>query len=164
MEHVPGLLYVMLSRTNSIEHIYIPESQWFNHFDIRLQRLNNDVLEAECFENMVRAIAAYIYRHFCKEEGNPYGDYWNNEDNSIADKIHSLWLHEQLTKEQVIERVLMNNASFTRVNVEKVYTRMENTDEHFLQEPAPHLSVNPILHGLFQLAYYTVNMAHQFCA
>ena len=68
MEHIPGLLYVLLSRTCSIKHIYIPESEWFNHFDIRLQRLNPDVLGAKCFEKMLRAKAAYDYRHYCQKK------------------------------------------------------------------------------------------------
>ena len=136
---VPGFLLVCLTRARSIRHIYIALTDFPTVLEIRIQRLNPEVIQAQCSEWMIRIIAARCYRHFCTKPENEYGNLWTDLENQIADTIHDIWCAGLLTKDQCVDLVLQST-QFPQTEVVLVYDRLSETDEFLLQKTPPYVT------------------------
>ena len=89
--HVPGLFYVVTSRTKHPKHNYIPDDQWPNQIEIQVQRLNPFVIGAEVFDRKLKIKACQTLRKISTELGNNYGESWTKEECEIADLVGNAW-------------------------------------------------------------------------
>ncbi|MAA79200.1 MAG: hypothetical protein CL916_08055 [Deltaproteobacteria bacterium] len=141
--NVAGLSLVAFSRTKHPNHTYIPADEMPNEFDIRLQRLNPDVLDAECFERQMRIQAAVTKRKLLEENPSVTNNVtWTREENEIADEIHELWKNGN--ERNIISNLKMgldayelNKFITKRKDVEE---KMKKTDERLLLFDVPELS------------------------
>ena len=86
-----GLWLVSSSRTTSIKHIYIEPEDMPNHLDVRLQRLDIDVIDAQAFFRELKINAAVTFRKQVALKPGLYGESWTEEENNIADEINTFW-------------------------------------------------------------------------
>ena len=110
-----------------------------NHFDIRLQRLNLDVIDAEMFELELRVNAAVTLRKECASNPGLYGSLWSNEENAIADIIHECWRRNVTSLDKILVTV-KQYLSVTDIDVLNVIEKMTDTEENLLNQEMPCLS------------------------
>ena len=110
-----------------------------NHFDIRLQRLSLDVIDAEMFELELRINAAVTLRKESISNPGLYGDIWSNEENAIADIIHHCWRKNVTSLDKILIRV-KKYLRVTNADVEKVIEKLTDTEENLLNQEMPCLS------------------------
>ena len=75
-----GLYLVCLSRTKDIKHILIGPQDMPNHLDIRLQRLDIDVIDAQAFYRELRVSGAVTLRKQSTKHPGLYGVSWSDEE------------------------------------------------------------------------------------
>ena len=144
----PGAFLAAITRVKSPKHNYVTNNQFPSAHDLKMQRLNRNVLAAECCELMVRVIAAKTLREYCQTEGNPYGFFWSVGDNLIANQIHCHWLagleHAQTVTPTDVVRTVARDLNRTEAEVLEVYTKMADTDEVLLTRAPPTLTRSEI--------------------
>ena len=139
-----GVFLAAISRTQSPKHNYFYPNEFPTASDIKKQRLNHQVLEAECCERMVRVIAAKTFRHFCETQNNCYGSYWTESENLIADQIHDIWYTGKVSRDETVSHVLSNSLDLSNEQIQWVYDKMMETDEFFLQQDPPMITKREI--------------------
>ena len=97
-----GLFLVCLSRTKDIKHVYIREEDMPNHLDIRLQRLDVDVIDAEAFFRELLINGAVTLRGESQRHPGLYGVSWSEHENLIADQIHHLWRRMEYSRSEIL--------------------------------------------------------------
>ena len=100
-----GQIVVGYSRVKTPRDMYIPEGTMPNDMDIRLQRLNPDCIDSECFERELKIRSAVTVRQHMANNQEMYGNQWNEEQNAIADIINDSWRKGVTDVEQIIHRV-----------------------------------------------------------
>ena len=137
-----GLWLVVVSRASSIEHIYIPEGEMPNHLDVRIQRLDTDVIDAETFERELRIQGSVTFRKECGTKvGGKFEHLWTEEQNLIADNIHNLWRKGISEFEDVKNEIHKHVDPYINdALIAKVVRKMQETDENLLNSPVPNLS------------------------
>ena len=142
--NVGGVTLAAISRTKSPKHNYFYPNEFPTTCDIKMQRLDKQVLSAECCERMVRVIAAKTFRHSCTTHDNRYGSYWTEAENLIADIIHNIWYNGKISRDETVNHVLSGLQDVSKEQVELVYDRMIETDEYFLQQNPPTITKKEI--------------------
>ena len=66
----PGFWTVVVSRVKHPHHLHIPEGEWPTLDELQVQRLNDDVLDAEIFERQMKINAAKTWRHYVAAVGD----------------------------------------------------------------------------------------------
>ena len=122
--HTPGLFMVALSRTVSPKDIYIPYNEMPNHLDIKMQRLNKNVIDAENFERNLLVKGAETIRK--------YSNSWNIEENKIADLIIRDWKNNNVNYNEVDTPI---DIDYPRAVILKVISKLEKTDEIYVKRP-----------------------------
>ena len=127
----PGFWTVVVSRVKHPKHMHIPNTHWPSAQEINVQRLNDDVIEAEIFERQMRINAAKTWRHHVALEGGPE---WSREENLIADAIHKAWrVHRvQDVAESVIQNLSTSGAHVQMEDVVAVLNKMLATEESLI--------------------------------
>ena len=127
----PGFWTVVVSRVKHPKHMHIPNTHWPSAQEINVQRLNDDVIEAEIFERQMRINAAKTWRHHVALEGGPE---WSREENLIADAIHKAWrVHRvQDVAESVIQNLSTSGAHVQMKDVVAVLNKMLATEESLI--------------------------------
>ena len=96
--------------------MHIPSTHLPSAQEINVQRLNNDVIEAEIFQRQMRINAAKTWRRHVALEGGPE---WSREENLITDAIHKAWRVHRV--QDVAESVIQNlSTSDAHVQMEDV--------------------------------------------
>merc|ERR1712002_136359 len=96
------------------------------YLDVRLQRLDTDVVDAEAFERELRIKGAVTFRRFCSSKlGGKYTNLWTKEENKIADLIHKLWKKNIKNHLDIQRTVLENFPSLKREVIRKVLEMMQ---------------------------------------
>ena len=137
----PGFWTVVVSRVKHPHHLHIPDDQWPTFDELQMQRLNEDVLEAEIFERQMKINAAKTWRHFVADDAD--GD-WSREDNVIADAVHLSWrTHHRLDVVCDVCDALrtQNDVDVTPADVQRVLHRMSKTDEALILEKPIYLTM-----------------------
>lgn len=135
-----GLYLVCLSRTKDIKHILIGPQDMPNHLDIRLQRLDIDVIDAQAFYRELRVSGAVTLRKQSTKHPGLYGVSWSDEENEIADEIHSFWRAMRYDISTLIDHC---NDKYPNSNLQEildVISKLEDTDENLLTKDVPCLS------------------------
>ena len=144
----PGFWTVVVSRVRHPRHLHIPEGEWPTLDELRMQRLNDDVLEAEIFERQMKINAAKTWRHYVAAALEA-GD-WSRDQNAIADAVNAAWRRrrERDVAVDVCREMCANGTDVSLSDVEQVIARMDDTDERLiLAEP---IYVTQLQHrGLF---------------
>ncbi|XP_043205862.1 uncharacterized protein LOC122372571 [Amphibalanus amphitrite] len=127
----PGFWTVVVSRVKHPKHMYIPETEWPTAQEINVQRLNDDVIEAEIFERQMRINAAKTWRLYVEIEG---GAEWSREQNLIADYVHRAWRqhHVQDVGEIVLQCLAASGRHVEMVEVVAVINKMLATEESLI--------------------------------
>ena len=124
----PGFWTVVVSRVRHPHHLHIPGDQWPTLEELQVQRLNQDVLEAEIFERQMKINAARTWRHFVAAEGN---EDWSQNDNVVGDAVHTAWRqrHERDVATVVCDDLLERGVLVSVADVQQVIEKMADTDE-----------------------------------
>ncbi|KAH3865710.1 hypothetical protein DPMN_028752 [Dreissena polymorpha] len=135
--HVPGIFLVAISRVRSPAHLHI--RTFPNYMDLKVQRLKENVLDAQAFEEAVKVKSERMYRH--KNCGDPF---WTTHYNDLADSIIDQAFAKRLSikkdKEELIRIVqLMFIDTDTNV-IMRVLEKLIETQEYLVAEAAPHIS------------------------
>ena len=129
----PGFWTVVVSRVKHPKHLHIPDDQWPAIEELRMQRLNPDVQEAEIFERQMKINAAKTLRHHLAAEGD--GE-WTDGQNVIGDAVNAAWRrrHERDVAAEVCAAVCQNSAAMdvTLDDVQHVIDRMVDSEEGLL--------------------------------
>ena len=132
---VPGFWTVVVSRVRHPHHLHINSDQWPTLEELQVQRLNEDVVEAEIFERQMKINAAKTWRHFVAAQGD--GE-WSQADNVIGDAVNAAWRrrHEPDVTAVVCDELGANGADVSPADVQAVIDKMVVTDESLiLAEP-----------------------------
>ena len=101
-----------------------------------MQRLNEDVLEAEIFERQMKINAAKTWRHYVAAESGD-GD-WSQSQCAIGDAVNAAW-RRRLQRDvaaDVCAELRTNNVDVSLDDVQRVIDKMADTDESLiLDEP-----------------------------
>lgn len=134
---VAGIFLVAISRVRSPTHLYM--RTFPNYMDIQLQRLKENVLDAQAFEEAVRVRSEWSYRH----QGNCSEEFWNAETNRVADIIIDSALSNGLRVQKdkaLVEKVQMKCTSETSPDtIMAVIQKLMDSRECMVAEKAPHL-------------------------
>ena len=139
--HVPGLWNVSVSQVKHPKHNHIPDGQWPTAMDIRQQRLNKFVIEAEIFEIVVKIQASKTLRRWTAGKDVLYGDAWTVQECEIADLIAMAYQNKITTSLPSI-RSFIRQRTMKTVDVEvlkSVIQKMDSTDERMLKDVPPYL-------------------------
>ena len=131
----PGFWTVVVSRVRHPRHLQIPDGQWPTVEELRVQRLNQDVLEAEIFERQMKINAAKTWRHFAATEGDTD---WSHAQNVIGDAVHAAWrrLRQRDVAAVVLDELHAKGVHASMADVLHVIDKMAGTDEELiLAEP-----------------------------
>ena len=111
--------------------MHIPSCHWPTAQEINVQRLNDDVIEAEIFERQMRINAAKTWRRHVALEGRLQ---WSREENLIADAIHKAWrVHRvQDVAKSVILNLINSGAHVQMEDVVSVLNKMLATEESLI--------------------------------
>ena len=112
--HIPGIFNVAVSLVEHPKHNHIPEGHWPSALDIRVQRLNGFVLEAELFERAVQIVASRTLRNYAVGKEEIYGVPWSNDECEAANFITEAY---RAGIKQNVSEILL----FIRKNFEKKY-------------------------------------------
>ena len=139
--HVPGLFYVAISRVRHPKHNHIPEGCWPSALDIRMQRLNAFVLEAELFERAVRIVASRTRRWCSVGKEGIYGESWSIRECETADLVVESY-RSGFTENVLAIQSFLREHYGKNIDIEqltRVVSKIDNTDEILLKKPVPFL-------------------------
>ena len=139
---VPGIFNVAVSRCKHGKHNYIPDAEWPNSLDIRSQRLNPFVIEAEIFERVIQIKASQTLRKWTAEQDCEYGETWTTEECKIADLIALAYKSKITRSVNAIHNWIVKQYK-ERLDItlmETVIKKMDATHEVLLKEEPPHLT------------------------
>ena len=112
-----------------------------NHLDIRIQRLDTDVIDAEAFERELKIQGAVTFRRECaKRLGGKYKKLWTDKENRMADFIHEMWRKGKGDITDIMEELPIDLLVDCHDELLAVIRKMQNTDENLLNMPVPCLS------------------------
>jgi hypothetical protein len=135
--HVPGIFLVAISRVRSPAHLHI--RTFPNYMDLKVQRLKENVLDAQAFEECAKVKSECMYRH--TNCGDPF---WNTHCNDLADSIINQAIAKRLSiKKDQDELVRIVQVMFEDTNthvIMRVLEKLIETQEYLVAEAAPHIS------------------------
>ena len=135
---IGGVALVAFSRTKQIGNSYVPEGAMPNHMDIRCQRLNPDVIDAECFERELRIKSAVTVRTYMAHNPERFQNRWSEKENEIANEVHACWRNATYENDTVC-LVVGVMVEATETEIEEVIRKMIRTEEKLLREQIPAL-------------------------
>ena len=140
--HVPGLFYVSISRVRHPKHNHIPEGNWPSALELRVQRLNRFVLEAELFEIAVKIAASRTQRRYSVSRDNVYGITWSSKDCEIADLVCEAYRSGNDFSSSGIQNFLREKlGKMIDIDIlERVISKIDDSDEKLLKGQLPFLS------------------------
>ena len=109
-----------------------------NHLDIRLQRLDVDVIDAEAFFRELLINGAVTLREESQRHPDLYGVSWSEDENLIADQIHHLWRRMEYSRSEILSCEKFDDIDI--VTITNVLQKMESSDECFLKAQVPGLT------------------------
>ena len=139
--HIPGIFNVAVSRVEHPKHNHIPEGHWPSALDIRVQRLNGFVLEAELFERAVKIVASRTLRNYAVGKEEIYGVPWSNDECEAANFITEAYragIKQNVSEIHLFIRKNFEKSIDTDI-IKRVILKLDNSHESLLKEPAPFL-------------------------
>ena len=122
---LPGMFYVNISRTKHPSHNYIAIDQWPMAIEVRVQRLNPAVIEAENIERVMKIKSAKRIRE----------DEWQPNENRIADDVLTVWRESSRKKRLEVAKIIYDkHPTENPQTIVKVIKKMEGTNEKLVRE------------------------------